>query len=398
MLHLIDGLGGGGSEEWVKEIVRLARSDRLEFCVCATFTRDDVHAQALKAAGARVVMRGLLCPQLRRALSWIAARGWPGRAVSFAALRLLDVLHLSRLFWFLLWNRFDVIHVSLYRSLFYAILLRRVFARPGLIYQIPGTLEHLSERTPWAVRLIRRGHKRIDRFFTGISAEELESLGTPREKIRLLRGHIDIAGIRRVAREENPVIAELDLADAHPILLSVGRLAKMKGHAHALRSALRLRRDFPRVKFIVLGEGEERANLEREARQAGAPGVLLLPGFRSDVQNFFSLADAYMRVGLLEGGNRACYTAMAYGVPVVGFDTKCASENIRHKDNGMLVPTGDHAALADAIRRILTDEMLREKLSRNARADAEQHYDISRAIRDLEQAYEELAGRGGTPA
>ena len=138
-----------------------------------------------------------------------------------------------------------------------------------------------------------------------------------------------------------------------PVVLSVGRLAPQKGHRTLLRAFAKLRESRP-ARLAVLGEGPERPALEALARELGIAGDVVLPGFRINPFAWMARASVFALSSSFEGCPNALVQAMACGAPVVSADCPTGPGEILEGGKwGRLVPVGDPAALAAAIRDTL---------------------------------------------
>jgi glycosyltransferase involved in cell wall biosynthesis len=122
------------------------------------------------------------------------------------------------------------------------------------------------------------------------------------------------------------------------------------------------------VTLLVAGEGDERASLERRVDELGLDGRVrfLGPLPRERVLELFRAADASILSSSWENFPHTVVEALAVGTPVLATATGGVAEVVRDGENGLLVPSGDAAALADAVRRFVADGALRERLRAGA--------------------------------
>lgn len=403
ILHVLDGLGGGGSEEWVRDIVAHLGREGLVFAVCSLLPGHggyDYGAE-LRDLGARVRYVGLqdqwlsaLAPRrppTRLALRLIRApyyrwvRPWLQHLLIFA--RLLSEI-----------RRFQphVVHCHLFYAFVHGVLAARLAGVPRVVCTVPALRRQMEEQYGWMFGAYRRLGRWVDWFVTGTSIDELEEVGIPRERISLLRGSVDFRSLRCVPREQNPVRTALGLTDAFPIILLTGRFSGQKGQAIGVQAAAALLQDFPRMRLLLLGEGREMAAVRALVAAGGLGETVLFPGFRTDLPHFYQLADLYWRTSMLEGMNRAAFLAMAYGLPIVAFDTRQPTEVLVDGETALLVPAGDARALAAASRRLLEAPEFARALGSAAEACCRQEWDIGRAIRMMAELYQ--GGRESPPA
>ena len=149
-------------------------------------------------------------------------------------------------------------------------------------------------------------------------------------------------------------------------LVFAGRLTRQK----ALHVALRAVAQLPDAELLVIGDGPDRADLERLARELGLNGRVRFTGPRPREEVLRALASAQAAVLSSDWENlpHAAVEALAVGTPVVATAVGGVPEVVRDGVNGLLVPAGEPAALADALRRVLADAPLRARLAAGARA------------------------------
>jgi glycosyltransferase involved in cell wall biosynthesis len=178
-----------------------------------------------------------------------------------------------------------------------------------------------------------------------------------------------------------PLGIDLDrFADAHPALRkdgpivgNVARLAPQKDHATLLEAAPLLPEG---VRVVIVGDGELRAELERRAD--GLP--VELTGARDDVPELLASFDVFAFPSLFEGLCLAVIEAQAAGVPVVATPVGGIRETVVDGETGLLVPPRDPAALAAAIRRLLDDPDLAQRLAGEARRRVRERYSEQRMV------------------
>lgn len=422
VLHLIDGLGGGGSEEWVKDIVRLANKERFEF-VTASIVRylkgsfsykDDIENLGVKVVfledtwfnknGSLLekevpLIKGVMnryspspLINLFMSLGAYSIRDRKFHSLSLVALNALIIF--LKLFGIACRERIDVIHAHLFYSFIFGALAAKLLKIP-IVYIVPSLKSQLDGPKPWMFPMYRRFGSLVDFFVTGISAEELTShCNIPAHKIALIHTSVDLSKVVQINRENNPVISQFNLQNSYPIILSVARFDPSKGHNYSIEAVKLLKNEFPTCKLVILGEGYEFDEYKAKIKSdALLQQIVIMPGFVSDTSPFYSAADIYLRTTIFEGMNRASALAMAYAKPIVAFDTKAPTEGILHGKNGLLVPTGDANALVDAIKMLAKDQNLRRELGENARKFCKQNYDMLDTIRTFENIYSRLASQ-----
>jgi glycosyltransferase involved in cell wall biosynthesis len=183
---------------------------------------------------------------------------------------------------------------------------------------------------------------------------------------------------------------------ARPTFLYVGRLKRYKGVEIALRALAHARRRRADVELEVVGQGDDRARLERIARGLGVGGAARFLGFVSEEEKRRRLREAWALVfpSPKEGWGLSSVEAAACGTPVLASDSPGLRETVRHAETGFLVPHGDWRALADRMLALAGDPALVERLGRAARAFAE-GLSWNRAARATEAHLHRVIAQGG---
>lgn len=176
---------------------------------------------------------------------------------------------------------------------------------------------------------------------------------------------------------------------------TTARLTPMKGVPVALEAFAQLAARYPDLEYTVIGEGEQRDELEARARVLGLADRFHLPGYREDVAGFLASIDLFVFPSLREAMGIAIVEAMAMGLPVVAASVGGVPEVVS-EDVGTLVPPGDPAALATGIEGYLVDPERRLRAGTNARARVEAQFSAeAMASRTREVYLELLAARSG---
>ena len=181
-----------------------------------------------------------------------------------------------------------------------------------------------------------------------------------------------------------------------PDVLLVGMIARMnatyKNHRDFIEIAARLSPRFPKVEFVLVGDGPLRPELERRAQDLGIANKILFLGDRRDITAILASLDISVLASQTESLSNVVMESMAAGVPVVACDVGGNPELVSNK-TGILVPPNDPVSLAQAISQLLSDPDSRIELGRNAKRHAQQNFTIDRMRSQHEELYKELLAR-----
>ncbi|HEV2547144.1 MAG TPA: glycosyltransferase [Stellaceae bacterium] len=207
--------------------------------------------------------------------------------------------------------------------------------------------------------------------------DRLAERGFPTEKLRVVRYGIEI--------DETPPTAAMK----SPYVLFVGRFVEKKGIWFLIEAMRLLERRGIQVPLMLIGDGSLAAGLREQARTLEHVHFL---GWRpnSEVRQWMRDAVAVCvpsvtaASGDTEGLPNVVIEAMAQGAPVIGSHHSGIAEAVEHERTGLLVPSGDAAAIADAIGWLLDHPDAQRTMAKMARERARTHFDAVRQSRLLE--------------
>jgi glycosyltransferase involved in cell wall biosynthesis len=150
-------------------------------------------------------------------------------------------------------------------------------------------------------------------------------------------------------------------------LVAAGRLEHQKGFDLLIDAFAEIAPSVPEWELCIAGAGSLRGELERHIRAANLEDRVFLAGRVGNMADWYETSDAFVTSSRFEGFPNTLLEAMAYGLPVVAFDCDTGpSDIIAHEENGLLVPVGDRVALARTLKRLLSDQDLRQALRERA--------------------------------
>ncbi len=177
-------------------------------------------------------------------------------------------------------------------------------------------------------------------------------------------------------------------------VLFVGRLVEKKGCRYLISAMQKVQAAFPLVKLILIGDGPERDALEKQAKELGVMtdfrGSQPAPVIRAALASarVFCAPSVKASNGDSEGLGMVFAEAQAMGVPVVSSEHGGIPEVVRDGETGLLAPERDCEGLAERITRLLADDDLWNRFSRQAIAWVPERFDVHRQTMKLEAIYE----------
>ncbi len=171
-------------------------------------------------------------------------------------------------------------------------------------------------------------------------------------------------------------------------ILAIGRLSRQKGFDILIRSFAKS--DLKnRIKLVILGEGEERGNLEKLITKLSLRNQVLLFGKVDNPFIYMKYTKFFISSSRYEGFGNVLLEALACGTPVIATDCESGpSEIVENGENGLLVPVADEEALKAAMEKLFYDRELYKKIKANTRKSIEK-YNITNIIKDWLNLFEE---------
>ena len=156
------------------------------------------------------------------------------------------------------------------------------------------------------------------------------------------------------------------------MILSAGLLLPIKGYDRAIQAATKVLPRHPDWKWVICGEGCERARLEKLIAEAHIEQQFLLKGTMQNMNEQYQKAAFYVMTSQMEGLPMVLLEAKSWGLPIVSFDIMTGpSDIIRNGENGYLVSPNDVDMLAEKIEMLICSKELRKQFSEQSQVDME---------------------------
>ncbi len=307
--------------------------------------------------------------------------------VSFCGLR--EVAGGVRLARFIRRHNIDILHSHLFYSSF--------FASPvGWLCRVPVIVETPHVREQWRHGLkagfwIDRLAGRFVTHYIAVSAANARYLvgekRLPAKKVVTILNGCDLGRFDPLHQAPAALRASLGFAPDDLVLLVAGRLEPQKGHRVMLEALPLLRRDFPNVRLVCVGDGALRGQLEQQVRELCLSDAVRFVGYQNDIPRWLSLADVTVLPSFFEGLPLIAIESLAAARPMVATTVDGTPEVILDGRTGFTVPAGDALALAVAIGRLLRDPDKRRNFGQAGRSFVLEHFTQERQVEQTLQLY-----------
>jgi len=178
------------------------------------------------------------------------------------------------------------------------------------------------------------------------------------------------------------------------VFVCVGRLTLQKNQRLVLNAFAHMPDVREKGRLLLVGDGEKRRELERQAEALGVGHRVRFLGARTDIPEILSACDLFVLSSSWEGNPLAVMEAMAAGKPVIATAVGGVPEVVVDGATGLLVPPGDIAALGEAMSLLLHDVPRRRQMGRAAAKRAEEQFCVEVMAKRYEELYENLLAEG----
>ena len=220
----------------------------------------------------------------------------------------------------------------------------------------------------------------------------------PLNKILTIPLGLEIEPMLDAEQHRGRLRAELGVGADRPLIGIVARLVPIKAHEVFLEAASIIRAASPESTFLIIGDGERRAELEAMAGQLGIAEATRFLGWRDDMREVYADLDVVTLCSNNEGSPVALIEALAAARPVVSTRVGGVPNVVQDGESGLLVPPRDPAAFAEAVLTLLRDPARAAQLGLAGRKAVFPKHASTRLVQDVERLYLELAREKGFAA
>ncbi len=292
-----------------------------------------------------------------------------------------------------------IVHTQGSRADFYGRLSTAYARKARLVSTVAMPVEGFD--VPYTKRmfylLLDRFTERFVDIFVVVSEELKRTLakkhGIPTKNILNIHNGIETESYRFDPAGARTLRQELCISEDTVLVGSVGRLVWQKGFSYFIEAASIVSEKFPDARFVLIGDGEKKEELQQLASLVDMEEKVFFAGFRSNVQQALSAFDIAVISSVHEGSPIVLLEAMATGRPTVATALPGIVEVAQHDKEAILVPPADPAQLAQGIITLLQNRKKAALLGNTARRTVESNFDIRVAVKAHEKLYRDLLAR-----
>lgn len=312
-----------------------------------------------------------------------------------------DLAALLKLLRFIKKEKPSIVHTHMAKAGTLGRLAAKIAGVPLIFHTYHGHIFH-SYFSPIKARVFVGIERVLGRFTDTIivvgerQRQEIAAYGiAPIQKLAAIPLGLELEPFLVAEGHRGELRQELGLGAQTPLVGIVARLVPIKAHEYFLQAARLVREEIGGAKFLVVGDGERRGELEGLAESLGLKGEVLFLGWRRDLPRVYADLDVVVLSSLNEGSPVSLIEALAAARPVVATDVGGVGEVVVDGETGLLVPPKDAAALAQAILTLLADPQRGRRLGLVGRQRVYPQHAAERLVHDIEKLYRSrLAAKG----
>ncbi|MBI2634899.1 glycosyltransferase family 4 protein, partial [Candidatus Peregrinibacteria bacterium] len=217
-----------------------------------------------------------------------------------------------------------------------------------------------------------------------------------KDKITVIHNGIDTTWwqsqlLRFDENEKIKIKEEVFLAKENTLIVAtIAELHERKGQKYLLQAIPETVKKFPNVKFVFIGEGHDRQNLEKLARKLNIENHTIFLGRQKKIPNLLKASDIFCLPSRREAFGLVNLEAMITGLPVVATKTGGIPEIIENNKTGLLVEPENSEALTSALLQLIGDQKLREQFATAGEKTVLENFDAEQMAQKYEKVYESM--------
>ena len=294
-------------------------------------------------------------------------------------------------------NRIALLHTHRYKEN----IIGGMVKKAGCIEFLVQTVHGLPEPFSGLQKIKADVFNALNRHYTKKYFDRIQAVSSqikshfqefiPEQKIRIVYNSINPDHIR-FNRTKREILEELGIAPDAPVIGSVGRLVPIKAFDVLLRAAKRILESRPETRFIIVGDGPLRGELETLARELGLESAIIFTGYRNDALDVINSFSIFALSSHNEGVPTVVLEAMALNIPVVATAVGGVPEVIEDGRSGLLVSPGDPEAFARACLRLLNNPQEAERFRHDGQRAIEDKFTSRAQGSCVQDIYYDLTG------
>ena len=259
----------------------------------------------------------------------------------------------------------DVIHTNI-GSLFHVMVMSKILNIKGRLYTVHNEAKLLYGES----KLRKKVYKLAFSFFgfepvaicNSIKESFVEAFGSNYENMYTINNGVDIERFKP---------SDLSIDSQQIQFINTGTMYWIKNQKEIIEAFSVIAKKYSNVKLTILGDGQERNNLENLVKEKEILNKVYMPGICKNVEDYLKSADVYISSSLTEGLPLSMLEAMACGLPIITSNVGGCVDIVKTDLNGIVYRKQNTKELINAMDRIIKNTSYRKSLAKNSRSMAE---------------------------
>ena len=289
---------------------------------------------------------------------------------------------------------YDLVHTHTSKGGFLGRLAAKISGVPVIFHTVHGFAFH--EENSWKARMLYVTLEKIaarfcDRMIIVNHEDRLKAIDygvAGPDKVVTIYNGIDTAPFNRVY-DRIKVRRELGVREGEHLVGMVARLAPSKAPLDFVNAADYVLARKPNVRFIMVGDGPLRDEINQVIQQLGWNDRIILTGHRTDVPEILAAMDVFVLTTLWEGLPIALLEAMAVSLPVVATNVRGPREVVQDGETGYLAPPKEPIAIGELILKLLEEDERAREMGRKGRRLIDEVFNATAMTEKTLAVYEE---------
>ena len=296
----------------------------------------------------------------------------------------LDLTVVKPLKDYLIDREIDILHAHNPGTLLYGLLAAKWAGTPAIINTEHGFASQLSLKARLKDKLLYRYVACITAVSDSLRNDLVSTFGLEDRKVQTLRN-----GILSAKIDQEPSVSrkKIGMSEDRLNIGIVARLVPVKNHRMLFETFSIVRERHPAVRLWVIGSGQLRTRLEKQARMLGIQNDVVFMGSRTDVPVILNALHLFVLCSFSEGLSITLLEAMSAGLPIVATNVGGNSEVIEHGKSGLLVESDRPEDLAHSILKLIANKDLAKKMGITASQRFMEQFYIERMAQKVDKLY-----------
>lgn len=283
---------------------------------------------------------------------------------------------------------FDVYQSHGYKSHALCLILKLLTGKPWIAFVHGWTTENFKMHLyKWLDMVLIRFADKI----VAVSENTATRLGPGvGHKVEIITNAVD-EGEYALDKDPKAVRDTFGIGDDELLLCTVGRLSPEKGQDFLVEAVAKRKDELKGVKFLFVGDGQCREELEQSVRRHGLEDAVLFAGYSTDMASFYAAMDGLVLPSLSEGMPNVALEAMLFGKPVLATRVGGVPEVVEEGSSGFMVPHADSDALAEGLVRFVSDKKRMKDMGKKGKVIVKERFEPYNRVDSIVNVYQQVS-------